>query len=261
MRTRVLMLLLTGIITAFGITGSAMANEEASGLLDDFFIPLSINADVAVYSSYIWRGFTLDDDPVIQPGVSIGAYGLTASFWSSFDIIADDDVDSDEVDFTLDYTYDHDLFSASVGHTWYTFPAANTDTQEFYIGGAVNIPVMEELTLSPGFKWFYDYGDVSDGGAKGSYFLVDLGHSIPIPVFGKEISLDLYNSVSYNRELFIAGDGGEYLASIGLTLPLYDHVTLSPSASYSIPFGDLADTDDGNQDDRFYFGTTLAFEF
>jgi len=238
----------------------ALAEEECTGLLDRYDIPLEVSADIAFYSDYVWRGFLLDDDPVIQPGVNLSAYGFSASFWSSFDVITDDALDSDEVDFTLDYTYEHDLFSLSAGHTWYTFPAADTDTQEFYIGGSVNVPIFEDIVLSPGLKWFHDYGDTNDGGALGDYFLLDLGYSIPVADTG--ISVDLYNSVSYNNEFFINGDGGEYLVSAGLSIPLYkDNVKISPSISYSVPYGDLSDSSDGNQDDKLFGGATLSFAY
>lgn len=223
-------------------------------------IPIEMSAEIGFYSDYIWRGFELDGDPVIQPAVSIGAYGFTGTFWSSFDVVSDDSLDGDEVDFTLDYAYEHGLFSLFVGHTWYTFPPADTDTQEFYIGGGVNIPVTDEITLSPAVTWFHDYGDTDDGGAKGDYFMFDLGHSIPL--LETSVTLDLSGQVAYNHEFFIEGDGGYVLLNAGLTVPLYnENVTLSPNINYSIPFGDLEDEDDGNQDDEFYFGSTLAFSY
>ena len=127
---------------------SASAEE---GILEG--TPLEVSADMSVYSKYIWRGFMLDEDPVAQPGVYIGAYGFTASIWGSFDIDSDDALNSDEVDYAIDYTHDFEDFSVSLGHTYYDFPAADLASKEFYLGGGLN------TVLSPTLTWFYDYGD------------------------------------------------------------------------------------------------------
>lgn len=262
--TRINLLKAIFIISIFAVTSMSTStyadSEDVTGILDNSPIPIEISAEVAVYSDYIWRGFMLDDDPVIQPSVSIGAHGFTATFWSSFDLVEHDGLASDEVDATLDYTYEHDLFSLFAGHTWYYFPGAHADTQEVYIGGGVNISLGDEITLSPTVTWIHDYGDTDDGGAKGDYIMVGLGHSIPL--FESPVTLDLSGEVAYNHEFFIEGDGGYVLLGAGLTIPLIgENATLSPNVNYSIPFGDLEDSDDGNQENEFYYGGTLAFNF
>lgn len=254
---------MTICILGFGsLSINANADEGDEGLLEKSPIPIELSAETAIYSQYVWRGFVLDSDPVIQPSVTVGAYGFSFNFWSSFDIDSADAVDGDEVDFTLDYTYEHDLFTLFAGHTWYTFPPSDTDTQEFYIGGGVNIPIGEEITLSPTMTWIHDYGDTGDGGAKGDYIMLGLEHSIPIPIMEVPITLDLSGEVAYNHEFFIAGDGGYALFGTGLTIPLYgENVTFAPNANISIPFGDLEDNSDGAQDVEFYYGGVLAFSY
>ena len=242
------------------VTINVSAEEGSTGVFEDLPIPIELDAEVAIYSNYVWRGILLDDDPVIQPSVTIGAYGFSANFWSSFDLVEHDGLGSDEVDANIDYTYEHDLFSLFAGHTWYYFPNAHADTQEFYLGGGVNIPLGDEITLSPSATWIHDYGDTADGGAKGDYFIFDLAHSIPL--FESSVTLDLSGEIGYNSGFFIAGDGGYVLLGAGLTIPLYgETVTLAPNFNYSIPFADLADSSDGNQDDEIYFGSVLAFSF
>lgn len=44
--------------------------------------PLSWGADVDVVNKYVWRGFNLNDDASLQPGLWTSAYGLTASLWT-----------------------------------------------------------------------------------------------------------------------------------------------------------------------------------
>lgn len=221
------------------------------GVLED--LPIEVSADVSIYSKYIWRGFKLDDDPVMQPGVYISSRGFTASVWGSFDIDSDDDLNSDEMDYSIDYTHNFDNFSLSVGHTYYDFPAADATSKEFYLGVGLN------TLLLPTFTWFHDYADEDSGGGDGDYAVLGISHSFELT--DNPITLDLSSHVAYNRGLFINGEGGDVGLGVGLTIPLTDKISVSPNVNYSIPFGSLEDGDDGNQDGEFYGGATLAFGF
>ncbi|MBN1794067.1 MAG: hypothetical protein JW844_03795 [Candidatus Omnitrophica bacterium] len=223
--------------------------EETEGFLED--IPIEISTDLAVYAKYMWRGFKLDDDPVLQPGLYLSAYRFTASIWGSFDIDAEDALNSDEVDYAIDYTYSFDMLSLSAGHTYYDFPAADAKSTEFYIGVAL------DTLLSPSLTWYHDYADEDSGGGDGDYILLGIGHSFTLG--NGPITLDLGASAGYNSELFIDGDGGDVGLSAGLTFPLTKNCTFVPSVNYSIPFGDLKDSDDGNQDDEVFIGAILTF--
>jgi len=75
------------------------------------------------------------------------------------------------------------------------------------------------------------------------------------------ITFDLGARVSYNRELFIEGEGGDALFTAGLTVPLAKGLDFSPSINYSLPYGDLDDAQDGDQKDRFYYGFSLTYSF
>lgn len=225
--------------------------EPEKGLLED--LPIEISADIAINSKYIWRGITLDDDPVMQQGIYATAYGFTATIWGSFDIDADDSRNSDEVDYVIDYTHEIKKFSLSLGHTYYEYPTSNTATREFYIGAGVDLP------LSPALTWYHDYGEEDSGGGDGNYLVLDLSHSFDLG----DSPVDLYFSghVGYNNELFIKGDGGDVAIGAGLTVPLTKKISFSPNINYSIPLGDLADSHDGNEDDKLYGGFTLVFSF
>ena len=50
-------------------------------------LEVGVSADVAVYDKYIWRGFRLDGDKSIQPGLtfSVGPY-FEGGYWGSWDI-------------------------------------------------------------------------------------------------------------------------------------------------------------------------------
>lgn len=219
---------------------------------------IELSADVGVYSKYIWRGFKLDDDPVMQSGVYLDGYGFNASIWGSFDIDPKDDLDSDEVDYSLGYTYGLDKalnvpVAVSGGYTYYDFPSVSLHSQEFYIGLAADV------ILSPAVTWYHDFEDEDKGGGKGDYVIGEWSYSIPVG--DMPVTLDVGGHVAYNHELFIKGDGGDVGLGAGLTLALAKNSTLNPSIGYSIPFGDMEKADDGNQDDEFYGGASLAFTF
>jgi hypothetical protein len=251
---RAMTVIMAGSLT-LGFNAELFAEYEAGqSMLDD--IPVSVSADTAVYTKYIWRGFKLDDDPVMQPGVYVSVYGIEASVWGSFDIDSDDGLDSDEVDYTIGYSLSLEDYikvpvSVSGGYTYYDFPAADLNSQEFYVGASLN------TILSPSITWYHDFEDEENGGGDGDYILAELSHSFPLGDY--PISLDLGSHVGYNNELFILGEGGDVGLDAGLTFTLSKNCTFTPSAHYSIPFGDLEDTDDGNQDDEFYAGVVLAF--
>jgi hypothetical protein len=251
---RILSVFLVVSILIIGIRATAIYAEE--GILKD--LPIEVSTDVAVYSKYIWRGFKLDDDPVLQSGAYIDGYGFSASVWGSFDINPKDDLDSDEVDYSVGYTYDlYKVLKIPVsilgGYTYYDFPSVSLNSQEFYIGLAV------DTILSPAVTWYHDFEDEAKGGGKGDYVVAELSHSVPVSDL--PITLDLSGHAGYNHELFILGDGGDVGLGAGLTFTLSDNCVLNPNIGYSIPFGDLEKSEDGNQDEEFYGGASLAFTF
>jgi len=234
-------------------TRPAMAEVSKKGLLEG--TPIEVSADTAIYSKYIWRGFKLDGDPVMQSGVYLSGYGVELSIWGSADIDQDDSLNSDEVDYVAGYTYTFDdtPLSLSGGFTYYDFPGTDGASREFYVGCSV------DTVLSPALTWYHDFGDEDSGGGDGDYVVLELGHSIGLGEL--PVTLDLSGHVGYNDKLFINGNGGDVGLGAGLTIQLSEKCSLSPSINYSIPFGDLRDSGDGNQDSQFYGGAALAFSF
>ena len=237
----------------FLVGGMPARAYAADGLLTQANIAASATMDV--YSRYVWRGFTLDTDPVIQPGFSLSGYGLTVSYWGSFDADNNDLLASDENDFIVDYTYALEDVNLSLGNTYYDFPGANTYSNEWYV--AAGFP---KLPLAPVVKYYYDYGDQDHGGGDGQYIWAGISHSFSL-VKEQGISLDMAASVGLNKELYIRGDGGDVGLSAGIGIPLTATLKLTPKIGYAIPFGDLKDAADGNQKNRFYSGISLGGSF
>ncbi|MCK4248330.1 MAG: hypothetical protein KAX15_00965, partial [Candidatus Omnitrophica bacterium] len=215
---RKLIVLLLGCFSIISVKFADVSAQE--GILNGLDLPIEVSADIAVNSKYIWRGFMMDDDPVMQEGVYVSAYGFTVSMWGSFDIDADDSLNSDEVDYTVDYTRGFGNISLSAGHIYYDFPAADTASREFYAGVGL------DTLLSPVLTWYHDYGEEDSGGGDGDYIVLELGHSLSLGQ--SPVSLDLSGHAGYNDKLFITGSGGDAAAGIGLTIPLTEKCSFSP---------------------------------
>ncbi|MCK4533409.1 hypothetical protein KAU39_06440 [bacterium] len=243
-----LMVFLLGCFLVAGVGITSVYAEGEGVLIGSAF---EVSSDVAINSKYVWRGFLLDDDPVMQSGLYVSAYGFSASVWGSFDMDSEDTCFSDEVDYSIDYTYSADKFSLSVGHIYYDFPIGDGFSKEIYFGGGLSV------LLSPSLTWYQDYSEEDSGGGDGSYIVLALCHSLAL---GEgPITLDLSGHIGSNQELFIAGDGGDVALGASLGVPLSDKCSFTPSINYSMPFGDLEDEADGNQEAEFYGGLVVAF--
>lgn len=259
MNTKMTKFILSMLIALGCLTLSVSA--QAKTLLDDYLsekgVEIEVSASMDFYNKYVWRGFLLDDDMVLQPGVTISSNGFEGGFWGSWDLQGEDALDSNEVDGWIGYSFDagflgesFEKLSFSVGNTWYDFPTADLYTMEYYIGIAV------DTFLSPYLTWVVDYGDEDQGGADGNYIMGGIGHSFTLNEdYG--IALELGLEGGYNDNAFIDGIGGYVLSNVALALPLTENLTVSPTVAYSVPLGDLADV----QKEQVYSGVSLAFSF
>ncbi len=242
------------VLVLSGLAPQAESKTLVGDALTENGIEIELSGSTDFYSKYIWRGFRLDDDYVWQPGFSVSGYGFEVNVWGSFDTDQNDGLSSDEIDTTVSYSRDFEDLSLSIGHIYYDFPSAGTFSKEIFLGFAY------DTLLAPSLTWYHDYSRESQGGGHGDYFVLDLGHSLELNEdYG--VTLDLAGHVGYNRRLFINGEGGDVAFSVGLTLPLTESLTMTPSLNYSIPYGDLEDSGDGNQEDEFYWGIGLSYSF
>lgn len=222
-------------------------------------LPFGINADLSFCSQYVWRGMILDRDAVLQSGVYLifdnlrkfGKWKL--GVWSNQPLESRDDLKSEEFDYLIDYTFDFEKISFSLGHTYYDFAETETYSREFYLG--VGFP---KLFLSPSVYFYRDYGNPENGGGEGSYVAINVNHSFSII---KSVSIDLSGSLGFNHELFINGDGGDIGLKAAVNIPLSGGFSLVPNINYSIPFADLSADEDGNQKKRVYAGITVTYIF
>lgn len=230
---------------------------EGEGLLSG--LGFGVDGDVSIYTRYIWRGFLMDRDSVVQPSVYISTpdtkFGkLKAGVWSNQPLQNRDNLHSEEFDYIVDYTYDHfKWLSLSFGHTYYDFVENNAFSREFYFG--VDFP---EFFLTPSLYFYRDYGNQNSGGGLGDYLLLSASYSMPIK--NTPLSLGISAHVGLNHNLFMDGDGGDAGIQLGFTMPLTKNLSFTPNANYSLAFGDLADEAHGNQKNQIFCGGTFAYK-
>jgi hypothetical protein len=205
-----------------------------------------VGADVGVFSSYVWRGLSLTNKPVLQPAVYIsipvGSASITVGGWSNIDIGKYDDLNDDksesgglsafnfaefdpygEVSFTVGKAT---LTGGVLGYIYPNSATAPNDfglitkdfnTVEIYGKGSLDVP------LSPSVSIYYDVDKI-----KGAYIETGLSHSFPA---SEKISVNLGALAGFS-----AGQGVNHsdltefasFADDGLT-----HVDLSGGLSFS----------------------------
>jgi hypothetical protein len=204
------------LVLGFSI-GSLYAEEtEVSG-----------SASVDVMSNYVWRGFKLSDDFVIQPSVGITYGGFGANLWANYDT---DTNEHTETDLTLNYTFSLDKFSFDAGYIYYALDGVD-DTQEIYVSAGYDILLSPTLTI---------YYDLDEG--DGAFIVGSIGHSFEV---SEGIELSLGASASYNADSeYSIGDysdfhNGELSASV--SIPITDAISVEPIIAYTFPLSDDAE--------------------
>lgn len=207
-------------------------------------------ADYAFYTKYISRGFTYDNDPVLQAGIYLTYKGLTLSIRNNMDIRNKEEGNSDEVDYMIDYTFAIKRFSLGLGLAYFDCPANKAFTKEY------SVEIAYEYFLYPTLSWKHDFGDEDKGGGHGNYLVLRLNQNIPLL---RGTSINLSGNIGYNSHYYIEGTGNDASLTVGLSLPLTNKLICTPNITYSVPYGDLADEKDGNQKSRLNVGIVMEY--
>jgi hypothetical protein len=228
-------------------------------------IDFEITADY--FGKYIWRGQNLSDDPVFQPGLTIGYGNLTAGIWGNMDLtnINGNSGDFSEVDYSIDYSSDLPGIEGvgySIGFIYYDFPGTTTkDTTEVYWGLNFDLPLSPSITV---------YHDVDE--AEGSYISMAFGHSIEkigelgpdIPV-GMEIGTSVgWGSGSYNK--YYWGTNQSKMQNIAFSVAFPMEIagwSVAPSLNYvTLLSDDIRNADTyGTDSDFFFAGISISKSF
>ncbi len=241
------------IFLACIVNAGLLAGTSAGG-------PGEVEVDVDVSNRYVWRGLILTDDPVLQPSMTVSRGGLSLNVWANTDLT---DVNGtpgeiNELDYTVDYSFEVGGVPISLGGIQYTFPNTGVDpTTELYVYFGFDCP------FSPGLALYYDVDEV--GGLYGNF---SLSRSIPLNrVLERESEIEFsvglgYATSGWNEGYYGVSESGfvDFTAGVGFTVEADEGVSLGVNAGYSsVIDGDLRRSVADN--DAFTYGASLSITF
>ncbi|MBU4565212.1 MAG: TorF family putative porin [Desulfarculus sp.] len=224
----------------------------------------TLDAEVAFNSKYVWRGIVVVDDWVAQPSITAGLGGFSFNVWVDYMLTDENDRrnEIDEIDLTLDYTFELGKFSIPVGVIRYTFPNSDVgDTTELYAGVSYDWIVTPSITI---------YKDVQE--SNGYYILGALDYSLDLPKLNETIgwSLAVGASIGYgsddNNSFYYGSDKSgftDYSLYVSLPFGIGEYVTLTPQVVFTgLVDSDIKDSMEPIQDENnIYFGLVVGASF
>lgn len=226
---------------------NAWAEDEGGGL--------TVSADAGIFSKYIWRGYDLSDNIVVQPSLTLDYKGFSLNAWANVDTNPDADRKWNETDWTLSYETAAGPLSLGAGYIYYDLRGAE-DTKEIYIKAGYDTLLFPTLTI---------YKDIDL--TPGYYFNLGLSHSVKVT---EDISMDFSGGlgyyISHNDNIIEAATQKRYkgfqdgLISAAMSIPINKSLTVSPGISYSFALSRKARELLGASSNTFG-GITLTYSF
>jgi hypothetical protein len=165
----------------------------------------TFGVDLDLFSSYVWRGLSLTNKPVAEPGLWVsfpaGNASITVGGWANIDLGQYDDIDNDisesggtsafnvsEFDPYAEISFPAGNATLTGGVTGYIYPndlddapngGLDSDANTLEVYGKLGF----DVPLSPELAVYYDVDKI-----KGAYIEANLSHSLAA---GENISIDL----------------------------------------------------------------------
>jgi len=210
----------------------------------------TIGADASLFSSYVWRGLSLTNKPVLEPDVYVtipaGKASITAGGWFSFDLGKYDDLNDDisesgglsafnlaEFDWWGEVSYPVGKATLTGGATGYIYPnklddqpatfvptpgllTKDNNTVEIYGKIAVDVP------LSPKLSLWYDVDKI-----KGLYGEASVSHTVQA---SEKVGVNLGALLGFNAGQSVPSSGDDLanFADDGIT-----HLDLSAGVPFT----------------------------
>ena len=203
---------------------------------------LTASATVDTASKYIWRGFNVVDDAVLQPGVSLSAYNVTLGYWGNMDLT---DINGEEHEFT-----EHDVYASygldlgqagtlEVGAILYYFPSledadGNDDRDALDVYGSYSFSLGELVAESAA-----GYYEVDEWDAWYANFGLSREFELPSEwTLGTAVAAG-YAGENYNRDAWGVADADADWNDLTASLSLSGALSESVSASFSFNYAEL----------------------
>jgi len=236
--------------------GEPIGSEETTAAK-----PWSVTLDFTYNSKYVWRGIEVTSDPVMQPSITAAYQGLSFNVWTNIDTtdVNSYEWQSNEIIYTLDYSFTWKYVNFSVGANHYAFPQAHVgDTTEVYFG--IGSALMGRPTVT-----FYQ--DVDEH--RGTYIVLSMGHTFENvwqPCANLSMGVDVSGSIAWgskkhNTYYYGTRDAWtDAVLSLGLPFAIGEHVTITPAIHGSMVL-DKSVRDALADKGSFWGGITVAFSF
>ena len=234
--------------------------------------------EVALSSAYVWRGQVYNNDPVIQPQITLSQYGFSMNMWASYELGKNKDgVQSDVSEFDISFAYslpvDINQMAIDVGIINYNYPDNGTDLDD-------NNPSTTEVFISGTILSFKDrfipsvsvYADIEE--YPGAYVLFDV--FVPYEL-SEYVSLAAgstggYGNTSYNDEVWTADGNGNFDAEFSdfniyavASYEISDELTAAATINYMTLNGSAyevgAEAAGYEADDKFWASVNIAYDF
>lgn len=264
-----------GVLAALAARGEEAA--PAGGLEKP---SVSLSLDYA--NKYVWRGLVSNNDPVLQPSLTVGWYGFSANVWGNVDTTdygkdaygADREWKFSEIDYTLSYgyTFAKDKYNLPTslavngGIVKYTFDGTSLeDTTEVFVGAG-----LPDVFLAPSLTAYFDIDE-----SRGVYLSGSVSHTISLVKRGEADALSLILGASLgwgdkqNNEFYYGGTYQDGLADAGVSATLKwsvtDNFAVSPYVKYTdIVTKSLRDVRDDQPDmssEQLVVGINATYSF
>jgi uncharacterized protein (TIGR02001 family) len=222
------------IMFVLALAGAGRADEVESA---------QVSLSAAYATRYLWRGITLNRDPVVQPSVNLEQGGFSLNFWGSVDTTdwgenagyGDRTGRLTETDYTGEYSRDlAEKVSLALGFITYTYPNTELDsTTEIYFRLGLDVP------LQPTLSYYVD--EDAAGGA--AYYGLDLSHGFKLWESGeRSVELDLAGHLAFANSKFIRpyygfdvdnGAWHDWSGEVSLPCALGHGITVTPAYLYT----------------------------
>lgn len=238
--------------------------------------------EVALASSYVWRGQVLNNDAVIQPQITLAQYGFSLNMWMNYDIGSNRNGvqrDVSEFDFSIAYSLPMDInqMAIDVGLVNYNFPANGTYNTDGLTEGNKSTT---EAYLSATFLSFKDlfipsvtlFGDFEE--VEGTYVLFDVFVPYELSEYvGLAAGVTAgYGNTKYNDVYWTAdgtgdfeGEFSDYSLYATASYEVSDRLTAGVTLNYSMLNGDSfkngAKAAGYEADDKVWGSLNVAYDF
>ncbi len=225
---------------------------------------VKVNGNITGVNKYIWRGMEINKDFVIQTSLTTSVNNISFNIWGNMDTTdygekvgyGNQKGEFTEIDLTLSYSHNFELFSLESGIINYTFPNNVSDsTYEIYLSTTLN------TILSPTLNLYYDIDEIN-----GFYSNFEVDYPINI---NKKISFNISSSIGYGDSKFNRGYFGKNLSGFvdfnfntSIYIKLNNYFSITPFLNFSsIINNKLRNTNTYADNDNLYGGIEISFNF